>query len=276
MSSWSGLALDKERTPVSTRHRLAPAAALILSLIGSPLTAQVLHVNDEWDDCAIVLDPSLTQAAWHQFVAELAPVTYLRPLASAKPLGAKRFEVALLNASTRIDDSDPAWNDTFSHPDPTHWLFEGDALPIPGLMARLGVTDRVDVGAYLTKNMSANYGIVGGQVQYNLLDDAARRLAAAARANAVWLFGPEDLSASVYGLDLLLSRDVWVVSPYVGVAGYVSRGQEHTTKVDLENETVFGAQGTVGVAYSISVLRLGAEYMVGRVDGYAFKVAFGS
>lgn len=256
--------------------RSAPAAALVLALPASPLTAQVLHVNDEWDECAIVLDPSVTQAAWHQFVAEVGMVTYFRPMTSAKPLGAKRFELAVLNQRTRIDDADPAWNDTFSHPDPSHYLFEGDALPIPGLMLRMGVTDRVDVGAYFTKNVESNYGIFGGQVQYGLLNDMDRGLAAAARMTAVRLFGPEDLSASVYGLDFLVSKDVWVFSPYAGVSGYLSRGQEHTTKVDLADENVLGVQGTVGVAYSISALRLGAEYTVGRVGAYAFKVALGS
>jgi hypothetical protein len=261
---------------MNTRNRIASAAVLIVSLAGSPITAQVLHVNDTWDDCAIVIDPSLTQEAWHQFVTEVGVVTHLRPLTSAKPLGARRFEVALLNASTRIDDADAAWNDTFSHPNPTHWLFNGDALAIPGLMARIGVSDRVDVGAYFTKNMNSNYGIFGGQVQYSLLNDVERNLAAATRVNAVRLFGPEDLSASVFGLDFVVSKDLWVLSPYVGVAGYLSRGTEHTSKVDLDAENVLGAQGTVGVAYSLSILRLGAEYTVGRVNAYAFKVAFGS
>ncbi len=38
----------------------------------------------------------------------------------------------------------------------------------------------------------------------------------------------------------------------------------------------FGVQGTIGVAAKVSVVRLGAEYNVGRVSGYSFKVAFGS
>lgn len=100
----------------------------------------------------------------------------------------------------------------------------------------------------------------------------------------VWprrLFGPEDLSASVYGMDLvvskeLVSRGLWDLSPYAGLSGYLARGQEHTSKVELEDENVLGAQGTLGVALGISVVRLGVEYSVGKVDGYAFKLAFGS
>jgi hypothetical protein len=252
------------------------AAGLISVLGSSALSAQVLHTNDRWKECAFVIHPSLTQEAWHQFVSEVGLVTYFRPLSSARPLGAKRVELAVLQWSTRIDDADDAWNNTFSHPDSEHWLFEGESLPIPGLMLRVGATDRVDVGAYFTKNVNANYGIAGGQVQYNLLDDEERNLAAAGRASVVTLFGPEDLGVTVYGLDFLVSKELSVFSPYAGVSGYLSRGGEHTSKVDLEDESAFGVQGTAGVALSISVLRLGAELRVAKVPGYSLKVAFGT
>lgn len=251
-------------------------AALVSASIAPPVSGQVLHVNDRWKECAIVLDPSLTQEAWHRFVSEVALVTYFRPLASARPLGARNVELAVLDWGTRIDAADDAWNDTFSHPDSTHWLFEGDALLIPGLMLRAGVTDRVDVGAYFTKSIGANYGIFGAQAQYSLLDDSDRNLAAAARANVIRLFGPEDLSASVYGVDFLMSKDLSVFSPYAGVSGYSSRGQEHTSKVNLENENVFGVQGMLGVAVSISGLRLGVELNLAKVSGYSFKIGYAS
>jgi hypothetical protein len=177
--------------------------------------------------------------------------------------------------STKIDDSADAWNDTFSHPDPEHWLFDGDALPIPGVMLRAGVSDRVDVGGYITKNTRANYGIAGGQIQYNLLDDRVRNIAAAGRLSAAMLFGPEDVGASVYGLDFVASRAYSIVSPYIALSGFLSRAQEKTTKVDLADENVLGVQGTLGMAVSIRSVRLGAEYTVAKVPGYAFKVAYG-
>jgi hypothetical protein len=90
------------------------------------------------------------------------------------------------------------------------------------------------------------------------------------------LFGPEDVNASVYGLDVVASRDFSIVSPYVALSGYLSRAQEKTTKVDLPDENVFGVQGTLGVAVSARSVRLGAEYTVAKVPGYAFKVAFGT
>lgn len=255
----------------------ASGIAAVLSLVASAPAAyaQHLHTNHRWSECSIVLDPSLTPQAWRQFVSEVGIVTYFRPLASAEPLGKKNFEIGLLNWGTRIDDSDDAWNDTFSHPDSTHWLFEGSALSIPGVMARAGVTDRVDVGVYFTKAVGANYGFVGGQVQYNLMNDPERHLAAATRVSLVRLYGPDDVKASTYGLDFLVSRQISIVSPYVGVSGYMARARETTAKVDLDDETAFGAQATVGVAARVSVMRLGVEYNVAKVPGISMKVAFG-
>ena len=79
-----------------------------------------LHVNPRWKECSFQLDPSLTQAAWHQFTREAGLVAYFRPLIDAKPMGAKHFELSLLNWQTGIDPKQSAWNDRFVHPDSTH------------------------------------------------------------------------------------------------------------------------------------------------------------
>ncbi|MGC4021421.1 MAG: hypothetical protein QM734_05495 [Cyclobacteriaceae bacterium] len=92
-----------------------------------------LHVNPRWKECSFQLDPSLTQSAWHDFTKEAGLVAYFRPLTDAKPMGKWKFEFSLLRWSTKINDKKSAWNDTFVHPDSTHWLKEGPRLAIPGL-----------------------------------------------------------------------------------------------------------------------------------------------
>jgi hypothetical protein len=248
------------------------STGLSILLFVSALSAQTLHVNDEWDECAFVLDPSLTQEAWHQFTQEAGIVTYFRPLSSARPLGVRKYEVSVLNWGTRIDDADDAWNDTFSHPDSSHWLFEGSALFLPGIMFRMGVTDKLDIGTYITKNPGANYGLYGGQIQYNLANDSTRNIAASVRFSFTSLYGPEDLNLSVYGVDLVASKEYLRFVPYAGISGFVSRAQETTPKVSLDNENVFGLQGMAGVVTTVSVLRLGGEIHIAKVTGYSFKL----
>ena len=261
---------------MTSKILLGILTASLIQLSSSPILAQDLFVFTEeqgkkWSECSFILDPSLSQDAWRQFARENALVIYFRPLSSAKPLGAKNFEFALVDWATKIDEFDSAWNETFAHPDEHHLLADGDLL-FPGLMLRAGVTDRVDIGAYLTKNVNANYGFVGGQVQYSLLDDPERNLAAAFRLSYVRLYGPKDLNTSVVGIDVLASKDLSRFSPYAGVSTYLGRAQETTSKVDLEDENVLGLQGMVGVSTDISVLRIGAEINLASVPGYSFKI----
>ena len=108
-------------------------AVAALAAFGSPVLAQDhdhphLNVNPRWKECSFQLSAGLTKDAWRQFATEASVVTYFRPLTDAAPMGRGRFEIALTQWETGIDDSDPAWNDTFVHPHEEHWLTEGDRL----------------------------------------------------------------------------------------------------------------------------------------------------
>jgi len=262
-------------------HSLAVAIALVsVPSAGSAQDAHNvrLHVNPKWKQCSFQLDPSLTQGAWRQFTREAGLVTYFRPLVDAKPMGAGNFEVSALQWTTGINDTDAAWNDTFVHPDSTHWLLEGNGLSFPGLMVRAGVNRRLDVGAYFTKNPQANYGFYGAQAQYNLANDTKSDWAASARVSVVSLYGPKDLNFAVYGLDLVASKayDVvprWVtVSPYAGVSSSLSRSHEKSAVVDLRDENIGNTQAMVGAVARISAITIAAEVNTAKVRSRSLKV----
>jgi hypothetical protein len=266
------------------RSKLTPVAvAVAIALIQSPAAAQTnhphLHVNGRWDECSIQLDASLTQSAWRQFTQEAGLVAYFRPLVDAKPMGKGKFEFSLVQWETAIDDHDAAWNDTFVHPDSTHWLFEGSGLKFPGLMVRAGVSNKTDVGVYLTKNPNANYGFFGAQVQQNFL--ARNDWAASARLSFTSLYGPEDVDLTVLGWDLVASREIalnnWAaLSPYAGVSSYFSMSHEKSDVVNLDNEYVGGSQAMVGAVLEVSGVRLAAEYNAAKVNSVSLKVGFGN
>ena len=271
---------------MSRRMIGAAAAALALVAIPSAGSAQhhekdiKLHINTRWEECAFQLDPALTQDAWRQFTEEAALVAYLRPLTDARPLGAGRVEVSLLQWATAIDDSDSAWNDTFVHPYEDHWLMEGDRLAFPGVMVRVGVSDRLDIGGYVTKNPKSNYGFVGGQIQQNIVNDQKRGWAAAGRMNVVSLFGPEDVGLTVLGLDVLASKTFpvngWLtVSPYVGGSSYLSFSRERSDVVELDDEIVPGNQVMIGASADVYWTRFAVEVSSARVQTLSFKVGVG-
>jgi hypothetical protein len=266
-------------------RKLLGAAAAALVLAATPIAGSAqhhdkdvtLHINTKWKECAFQLDPALTQDAWRQFTEEAALVAYLRPLTDARPLGAGRVEVSLLQWATAIDDTDAAWNDTFVHPYEDHWLMEGDRLAFPGVMARVGVSDRMDIGGYVTKNTNSNYGFVGGQIQQNIINDQKRGWAGAGRMSFVSLFGPKDVELKVLGLDFLASKTFpvsgWLaVSPYVGVSSYLSYSQERSDVVDLDSEIVPGNQAMIGAVAEVRKARLAVEVNSARVQTLSFKV----
>jgi hypothetical protein len=239
-----------------------------------------LHINPRWKECSFQLDPSLTPAAWRQFTGEAGVVSYFRPLVDAKPMGRGNYEISVLQWSTGIDDAEAAWNDTFVHPDSTHWLFEGSGLQFPGLTGRVGITDRTDVGLYATKSPGANYGFYGLQLQHNLIDNPSSNWAAAMRVGFTSMYGPEDLEFSVYGADFLASRRYGMfggklaLSPYAGVSATLSRSHEKSAVVDLDDENVFGAQATAGAVAEFSVARVAVEYSAARVQSMSLKIGF--
>lgn len=236
-----------------------------------------LHVSDRWEDCAFQLDPGLTRTAWRQFTKEAGLVTYFRPLRDAAPMGAGNFELSLVQSVIGIDDHDAAWNDTFVHPDSTHWLYEGSGLSIPGITGRVGVTNRLDMGFYFTKNARSNYGVAGGQVQYNFVQQASSGLDVSVRASLVALFGPEDVDVTVYHADMVLSRRYALFSrvalaPYAGIAGYLSTSHEKSAVVNVEDARMVGVQATAGTVVHISALRIAVEYDAASVNSSSMKI----
>ena len=237
-----------------------------------------LHVNPKWKQCSIQLDSALNQSAWRQFTREAGLVSYFRPLTDAKPMGKGNYEFSLLQWQSKFDDTDDAWNHTFVHPDSTHWLKENDRLPFPGLTFRLGISEKMDLAAYWTSSPGANYGFFGAQVQYNIVQNWLNQWSASARLSFVSLYGPKDLDLSVYGLDVIASRDFTVypkwlkVTPYVGLSSYMTDSHEKSSKLNLHDETAWGVQSMVGGVISISKARLAAEYNISNISTFSVKL----
>jgi hypothetical protein len=272
---------------MKTRMSIALAAAFAFAFLPSMVFAHggeshvKLHINPRWSECSFQLDPSLTQSAWTKFTREAGLVAYFRSLTTAKPIGVGNFELSMHRWGTAVNDADPAWNDTFVHPDSVHWLKEGDRLEFPGLTFRTGLAANVDIGAYWAKNPNANYGFFGGQVQYAFVDNSEENWAASARMSFMSLYGPGDLDLSVYGVELVASREYavfsdWIsVSPYAGISAYLTRSHEKTDAVTLRDESTPGVRGIVGAVAQVSMARLAVEYNLSSVNSLSLKIGIG-
>lgn len=257
---------------MKTKTFLGIVNALVFSLLTTASQAQELHVNHGIRDCSIELDPSLTQSQFRKFTREAAQFLTFKLMSPAEPLGAKNFQIGMDYSITRIDDAEPAWNNTFSHPDEEHYL--GEVIKMPKLFARMGLSDRIDVGFYFTRNPEANYGFMGGEIKYAVFMESEKPVAIAVRTTYATLLGVEDLNFHMLGVDLSASKKIGMLAPYLGIGANLARAIETTSKVNLDNETILTPRGIVGARFSLSFFSLTAEMDVATVSTFSLRTGF--
>lgn len=228
----------------------------------------IINVNPELYTCDLELSPNLTQKEWKVFTKQFGHVIYFNPMASARPLGTKHFDIVFDIKSTSIDQTSGAWNNTFAHPDSTHWL--GDAVIVPALRARMGVSERVDVGVFFTH--LGLYGFIGGEVKYAFLNDTDKGWAASVRGSFMQELNVEDFNFTNYGVDVSASKTFGLFTTYAGVAGTLSHAKEVTKKVNLNNENVLDARFIVGAEFKWKIVNLGVEVDVSELTTLGIKM----
>lgn len=236
-----------------------------------------LHVNSGIGMCDFDIAPALTQDEWAQATREVGSAIYLEPLASSRPLGKGNWGLQLENNSFHVDQESGAWNNTFHHPDSTHYLAGSDGrLSVPGLRFRFGITDRLDAGIYYTtaKPFGANYGFLGFDAKYALLNDTDNGWSAAVRASYATDASIRDFNISSTGLEVLAGKNLFnLFTPYAGLATNWNHGRETTSEVDLHNENSIALRGIIGLEFRWKFIDLAYECQLG--DGMAqrsFKI----
>lgn len=255
-------------------------AALVAFLAAAPAGAQQagaggaaprLHVDDSYSSCFFDLHPELTAEEFKEFAAEIGSMLRFRQLGDTVPLGRGQFDLSLQYAASRIDDGKGAWNNTMSHPSADHYL--GDTIAFPRLVARIGVSDRVDLGAWGGFNPGANYGMAGFDTKVALVrQGASRPVSVSIRPSVTALFGPAEVWAANASVDVSVSRQVGSFAPYAGVATSASLAFERSDDVDLDPAVADGSLAYAGLAYRWRTLVVSAEVEKGRLVSYAFRV----
>src|SRR3954447_15393179 len=252
--------------------------ALAATLAAAPASAQQsnaglpdLHVGGGYSNCFFDLHPELTQAEFDEFAGELGSILRFRQLADPATLGRGRVDVSLQYASTPIDDGKGAWNNTMSHPAADHYL--GDSIAFPRIVARFGVSDHVDVGAWGGINPRSNYGMLGVDTKVALLTQGATwPVSVSIRPSVTSLLGPSELWAANASVDVSVSRSFGRISPYGGVAASASLAVERSDDVNLDPATVQDGLVYAGVSYRWRALIVSAEAEKASLVSYAFRV----
>lgn len=246
---------------------LAPATALA----GAPFDPH-LNVDSSLDDCSVKFAPDLTQGAFRRFAREFGSVSAFKQGSPPVTLGRWNVSVDLEQIFFSVEEHSAAWNDTFAHPDGYHPL--GSDLAFPKLTVRVGVTDALDVGAYFTKSLEANYGWLGLEGKYALLaQHEGAPVSLAVRAAYTKTLYVADVDLHALGADVSVGRTFWSrVTPYAGLGADAVLARETSDAVDLETEAPVVPHATAGIEVRWWRLAVGAEAQVGALASYQARV----
>jgi hypothetical protein len=251
---------------------LLPAAALAHGE-GSHPPDPALHVDSSLEDCSVIFAPELTQSAFRRFAREFGSVSAFKQGSPPTTLGKGGFSVGLQQIFFSVDERSDAWNDTFHHPDAYHEL--GSDLSFPKLSLRVGVRDDLDVGAFYAQNPEANYGWLGLDVKYAILEQREDMpVTLAVRGAYTKTLYVADMDMHALSLDVSVGRTFWnVVTPYLGLGSEAVLARETTDAVDLQTEGVVVPRLTGGVELRYWHVALGAEANLSDVDSFQAQLS---
>ena len=248
----------------------------------APLPAQSayppLHVDPSLRDCEVKFAPTLTQGAFSRFAREFGSVSAFKQVASPGTLGKGRVLIGVEMIRFQVDEWADAWNDTFYHPNAEHPL--GATKTFPKLKLRVGVTDRVDVGAFYTENPNANYGWLGLDGKYALLTERDERpVSLAVRGAYTKTLYVRDMDMHALTADVSVGRRLWRgLRTYAGLGADGVFVRETSDAVGLRGGTKVVPHAFGGLEVTVwRRLNLGAELTMGarpsaqvHVGGVAF------
>ena len=246
--------------------KLLSTAITTLGLVAM-LAPAPAHAQSPYFD----LHPELTKAEFEDFAAELGSVLRFRQLGDTTPLGKGKVDVGVQFANAPVDEAKAAWKHTISQPGADR--YQGESVSFPRIVGRIGVSDRVDIGAWGGFNPNSNYGLVGVDTKIALLrQDTSRPVSVSIRPSVTSLVGPSEVWVGAASLDISVSRAVGPLSPYVGVATTATLAMERATDVDLDPVTAEGSLAYAGLMYRWRALIAAAEVEKGTHVSYGFRI----
>lgn len=256
--------MERSRMLAIAMVLLAPTPALAHGPNDHPADPN-LNVDASVDDCSVQFAPDLTQGAFQRFVREFGSVSAFKQMAPPTSLGQWGVAIGLEQIWFSVEEKAAAWNDTFVHPDQYHEL--GSDRAFPKLRLRVGVTDELDLGAYFTKSLTANYGWLGLEGKYTLLKQSEQMpIVLALRGAYTKTLFVEDMDMHALTADASAGRTFWeVLTPYLGLGSEIVLARETSDAVELDTGLAVVPHLFAGFEVHFWYVALGAEGQLATV-----------
>ena len=212
-----------------------------------------------------------TQATFNSFVEEVGGLSAYRAMAPAEPGGITGFDIAIAVSAVKIDST--LWDYVT-----VGSSYDSDYLYIPSLRVRKGLPFNIDVGASYTGLPDSDISLLGGEIQWALLEGSVATPALALRGHYSQLIGVDDLDLKAYGADLVVSKGFAMLTPYVGVGTVYAEGEytgAFTQTVALDSHDYTSARYFGGVRIALALLQITADVEYVEQPVYSLKVGLG-
>ncbi len=212
-----------------------------------------------------------TQADFDTFIAELGSAIHFTPMAPAKTLGIVGFDLCLETVVADVGSNQQSWqymvedNDTFSY------------LAMGRFHVQKGLPLRTDIGAMIQAVPNSNILAWGVELKHGIIKEGLVLPSLTVRGSYTQLEDVDDVGLKTYALDLLLSKDFLMITPYGGVSALHIEGRDQSSLATgfleaEENET----QVIAGLQISpFPLCIIGAEAVFGEVSLYGIKIGMG-
>ncbi|MCF7972937.1 MAG: hypothetical protein K9N55_03895 [Phycisphaerae bacterium] len=223
--------------------------------------------NIEFDPANIGL---ATQADFDNFIADLGTATHFTPMAPAKTLGIIGLDFCLETVVADVG-SKPSWqymvedNDTFSY------------LTMGRFHVQKGLPFKTDIGAMVLAVPNSNIQAWGVELKHGIIKEGLVLPSLTVRGSYTQLEGVDDIGLKTYSLDLLLSKDFLMVTPYGGVSALRIEGRDESqlaTGFQEAKEDVTRAIAGLQIS-PFPLCIISAEASFGRVPMYGIKIGMG-
>lgn len=201
------------------------------------------------------------------------------PLAPPEPYGITGFDVGVGITLLKINQDSDYWKYATSD------MEQPPMLPVPKLSAQKGLPLGLDVGAVLAFIPQSNVKLVGAELRWALLRGGFVKPAIGIRGSYTKLLGIPHLNFQTETIDASISKQIAIITPYVGVGQVFTQGKasfDYTdpdtnavTSVELNTKALSETRGIAGIRLSMLLLSITAEVDFSRIISYNFKLSAG-
>ncbi|KPJ95188.1 MAG: hypothetical protein AMJ53_03335 [Gammaproteobacteria bacterium SG8_11] len=194
------------------------------------------------------------QELFGDLIRDLGTAMSYRAVAPAEPLDSPLgIDVGLVVTSSKMKNELDGWKTATS-------ANGQDTIYNSEIHVRKVLPLGFDVGAYFGSVSDSNMKSMGGEIRYAILNDSNLTPALAVRGSYKAMSGVDDLDLSTAGLELSISKVVFMAKPYAGLGAIHYEGEGtgiDNYKFESERDTL--AKYFLGVNFDMGPVNFAAE-----------------